>query len=356
MTRPARILIVDDTAYNRDLLVEELEDLGHDTVVAVDGVEALAMVAKAPPDLILLDLMMPRLDGFGVLSALRERPDAGEIPVIVVSAHHEIDRVVRGIELGAVDHLTKPIEPAVLAARVNAWLERGRARERERAYVAEIERQRARGDALLEAILPPEAVRELATTGRVLPRAHTGVAVMFLDVAGFSRFTTATAPKKVVELVTMMSDAAERAAHAAGIEKLKMVGDAAVVAGNLLQPHEAPVAACVACARQLMAEPWLAEHGLNLRGGLTLGPVISGITGRSRMAFDIWGQAVNTAAHLSGLPGGDVIYIDEPAAAALASPHAEPIGPMTLKGVDQIEVYKLVCAGPPGRGGSRPSR
>ncbi len=345
MTSTARILIVDDTGYNRDILTEELEDLGHETISAEDGIEALEMIAAEPPDLILLDLMMPRLDGFGVLAALRERPEAAEIPVIVVSAHHEIDRVVRGIELGAVDHLTKPIEPAILCARIRAWLERGRARERERTYLAEIERQRARGDALLEAILPAEAVRELAATGFVEPRAHRNVAVMFVDVAGFSRFTTATDPRKVVELVTMMSDAAERAARGAGVEKLKMVGDAAVIAGNLLLPHDAPVAACADCAARLMAEPWIAKHGLSLRAGLTLGPVISGITGRSRMAFDIWGQSVNTAAHLSGLPGGGAIYLDWPAAAALAAPAAEALGPMRLKGVDPIEVYRLQCTG-----------
>ncbi|WP_226577229.1 response regulator [Acuticoccus sediminis] len=349
MTEPARILIVDDTAYNRDILIEELEDLGHRTQTAVDGFDALERIAKAPPDLILLDLMMPRLDGFGVLTALRDRREYADIPVIVVSAHHEIDRVVRGIELGAVDHLPKPIEPAILGARVNAWLERSRARVRERAYVAEIEHQRARGDALLEAILPREAIRELSTTGRVEPRAHSDVAILFIDVAGFSRFTTATDPHEVVDVVSMLSDAAERSATAEGVEKLKMVGDAAVITGNLMRPHEAPVAACIACAKALMAEPWLKKYDLGLRAGLTYGPVLSGITGRTRMAFDIWGQAVNTAAHLSGLPGRDVIYLDG-RAAALGAPAAEPIGPMQLKGVAAIDVYRLCCepAGPVG--------
>ena len=121
MTRP-KILIVDDEPFNVDYLEQELEDLNYETISAVNGQEALDKVQSEAPDLVLLDIMMPILDGFEVLSCLKANPSTQHIPVIVISASNNLQSVVKGIQLGAEDYLPKPFEPTLLYARISSSL------------------------------------------------------------------------------------------------------------------------------------------------------------------------------------------------------------------------------------------
>src|ERR1700728_4607543 len=126
MTNPnAKILVVDDVAENRDLLLRRLTRLGFHLIdQAANGVEALAAIGSKAYDLVLLDIMMPELDGFGVLEALRADGRINHLPVIVISALSEIEPVVRCIELGAADFIFKPFNPTLLRARVLTTLEK----------------------------------------------------------------------------------------------------------------------------------------------------------------------------------------------------------------------------------------
>jgi adenylate cyclase len=120
MAERGLILIVDDEPLNVDLLEQELDLLGHDTIAAADGLAALAHLARQPVDLVLLDIMMPQLDGYEVLRRIKSDPELRHVPVIMISALDQLESVVRCIELGAEDHLPKPFEPVVLKARVGA--------------------------------------------------------------------------------------------------------------------------------------------------------------------------------------------------------------------------------------------
>jgi DNA-binding response OmpR family regulator len=131
--RPSRILVVDDVEDNRQLLRRRLEKQGYAVTCAEDGKKALAMVESDDPDLILLDIMMPELDGFAVLERLKANKHTRDIPVIVISALDDTASAVRCIEQGAEDFLPKPFDPVLLKARVGASLARKRARDRERA-------------------------------------------------------------------------------------------------------------------------------------------------------------------------------------------------------------------------------
>jgi len=122
---PAAVLVVDDVPENRDLLVRRLQRLGiNDVEQAANGVEALAAIERRNFDLVLLDIMMPELDGFGVLERLKANGRVNDLPIVVISALSEIEPVVRCIELGAEDFIFKPIDPALLPARVTATLEK----------------------------------------------------------------------------------------------------------------------------------------------------------------------------------------------------------------------------------------
>ena len=130
----SRILVVDDTASNRDLLTRRLLRDGHQIFTAEDGASALALIESEPFDLVLLDLMMPGMSGFEVLCRLKSDARARHVPVIVISALDELDMVVRCVEAGAEDYLPKPFNPTLLRARINASLERKWLRDREREF------------------------------------------------------------------------------------------------------------------------------------------------------------------------------------------------------------------------------
>ena len=137
---PARILVVDDIEDNRAVLQRRLERQGYAVECAASGGRALEMLAAAPFDLVLLDVMMPELDGFAVLERIKGDARTRDVPVIMISALDDLASVVRCIENGAEDYLPKPFEPVLLKARIGASLEKKRLRDRELAYLKQVER------------------------------------------------------------------------------------------------------------------------------------------------------------------------------------------------------------------------
>lgn len=134
------LLIVDDDEVNRDILGRILDRLGHRTLMAANGKEALALIEQQDVDLVLLDLMMPEMDGVELLDTIRSRDQICHVPVLMLSASDELEQVAVSIEAGAEDFLLKPFEPVLLRARINAALERKRLRDLERLKTTELER------------------------------------------------------------------------------------------------------------------------------------------------------------------------------------------------------------------------
>jgi putative two-component system response regulator len=133
------VLVVDDNEMNRDMLSRRLERQGYRVEVATDGARAIEMVERGSYDLVLLDIMMPEMNGYQVLERLKSKPDSRHIPVIMISALEEMESVVRCIELGAEDYVLKPFNPVLLKARVGASLEKKRLHDQEMRYRAQIE-------------------------------------------------------------------------------------------------------------------------------------------------------------------------------------------------------------------------
>lgn len=137
----ARVLVVDDTEANRDLLVRRLQREGHAAEEAVDGRQALAMLRAGAYDLVLLDIMMPEVNGYEVLQEMRADDGLRHLPVILISALGDTESITKGIELGADDYLPKPFNPHILRARVRASLARKRLHDREQLYARSLERE-----------------------------------------------------------------------------------------------------------------------------------------------------------------------------------------------------------------------
>ena len=142
-TRPSKVLIVDDNAQNLELLQAYLEELDCETVAACGGPEALDIVAKSPPDLLLLDIMMPQMSGFEVCRRLKSDPKTSAIPIIMVTALNEFGDIERGVESGTDDFVSKPVNKLELVVRVKTMLKLKHLTdklERTLAYLDEIEK------------------------------------------------------------------------------------------------------------------------------------------------------------------------------------------------------------------------
>ena len=149
-----RILVVDDDGLNRLLLSTSLEEEGYTVETAEDGRQALEMLHTRPFDVVLLDLLMPEMDGFQVLEQMKAGGSWQHIPVIVVSAANEMESVVRCIEMGATEHLPKPFDPVLLHARINASLTAKRLHDQEVLYLRQIQKEKKRVDDLLNVVIP----------------------------------------------------------------------------------------------------------------------------------------------------------------------------------------------------------
>ncbi|GJQ50750.1 putative histidine kinase [Candidatus Kuenenia stuttgartiensis] len=134
MTNPARVLIVEDKKTSRDILNERVNALGHISIPAENGLSALAQIREQPPDLILLDIMMPEMDGYEVLCHLKDSASWRHIPVIMISAIDDMKSIIRCIEKGADDYLTKPYNPVLLKARIGSCLMKKRLHDQEEQY------------------------------------------------------------------------------------------------------------------------------------------------------------------------------------------------------------------------------
>ncbi len=151
-----KILIVDDEPLNVDYLEQELEGSDYETISATNGEDALEKVKVELPDLVLLDIMMPLMDGFEVLSRMKVDESTREIPVIVISANNNLQSVVKGIELGAEDYLPKPFEPTLLHARITSSLEKKKLRDLEQLYLKSLEREFDIAREIQQGFLPTE--------------------------------------------------------------------------------------------------------------------------------------------------------------------------------------------------------
>ncbi len=339
------ILVVDDNDDNRFTLSLRLETCGYSNLVtAEDGRDALEKMRSGPIDLVLLDIMMPELDGYGVLAEMRADTALRDIPVVMISAVEDISSVVRCIELGAADYLTKPFDPVLLKARVDNCVDKSRHRALEAAYLKRIEGERRRADELLATVLPRSIVRALKRGGRLAPQRYDDVAVLFCDVVDFTAYSEKNTPETVFAELEMLTDRFEEIAAKHGLDKIKTVGDAFMATANLLSPLDEPVLAAGACALDMVAATQLVCPGWAVRIGIDNGPVAAGIMGKTQFQFDVWGDTVNTAARIEeyGRPGS--VSLSGRAWLHLRNQaQGRSLGFVDLKGKEKIEVIE--CTG-----------
>jgi len=340
------ILVVDDTEANRDLLSRRLSRSGHMVDTADGGKSAIEAVTNSTYDLILLDLMMPEMNGLEVLRLLKANPAVQHIPVMMISALDEINSIVTCIEAGAEDYIPKPFDPVLLGARIEASLERKRLRDREQAFLNQLKLEKNKTESLLFNILPEPIIRRIRQGEVEIADRFTEATILFSDLVGFTALANRCSPSRIVEILNHLFSAFDALAKRLKLEKIKTIGDAYMVAGGLPEqsPHHAVAVAEMALGMIEVVQETGARFGerLEVRIGVHSGEVVAGLIGRHRSIYDVWGDTVNTASRLesSGLPNR--VQISDATYQILKEVYAcERRGPVEIKGKGAMLTYFL---------------
>ena len=334
------ILIVDDNPVNRLLLGRGVEQQGHAVVFAQNGREALDLLRERDFDLMLLDVEMPELDGYQVLAELQVDPHLRDLPVVMTSALDELDSVVKCIEMGAEDYLTKPINSVLLRARINASLEKKRLRDQQRELISKF--------------ATTEVAEDLLTSGFSLGGKRADVSAMFCDIRSFTTIAEARDPAETIELLndyyTLMMDAI---GTQGGIVN-QIIGDGLMAIFGAPVPREDHHERAVLAARQMVELIRLFNDEQEARDkarieigiGIASGQVVAGYTGtQHRATYTCVGDTVNLAARLESHTKvvERPILIDENTRNGLGDGIVvEPQGELLLKGKTQpVNVYAV---------------
>jgi class 3 adenylate cyclase len=342
------LLVIDDNKVNRLLLARNLELMGHGATLAENGRVALETARREPFDLVLLDIEMPEMDGFQVLEQMRNDLQLRDLPVIVTSSLEGLDNVVRCIELGAEDYLTKPVNPVLLRARIGASLEKKRLRDQQKA--------------LVRRFATPEVAQDLQRDGFSLGGKRVRASVMFSDIRGFTPLAEAQPPEETIELLntyyTLMFDAI--AGHGGIVSQIAGDGLMAIFGAPVPLANHGEAAVRAALEMMEMIELFSVEQAqagkapIRIGIGISSGEMVAGYTGTNeRATYTCIGDIVNLAARLEAhtKEAQRGILIDEATRAALAADiDVEPLGPVVVRGKTQaVDVFAVASGEPPAR-------
>ena len=335
-----KLLLVDDNKVNRLLLARTLELAGHRVASAENGRIALEMLRKDPFDLLLLDIEMPEMDGFQVLEQVRGDLALRDVPVIVTSSLEGLDSVVRCIELGAEDYLTKPVNPVLLKARIGASLEKKRLRDQQKEFVRRF--------------AAPEVAQDLQQSGFALGGKRVHASVLFADIRGFTPLAEAQAPEETIELLntyyTLMFDAV--ASHGGIVSHIAGDGLMAIFGApvELANPADAAVHSALEMIEMIelfnVEQTSAGKPEIRIGVGIASGEMVAGYTGTNeRATYTCIGDVVNLASRLEQhtKEAKRAILVDATTRRTLSSSLSpESLGAVALRGKTQsVEVFAL---------------
>jgi class 3 adenylate cyclase len=336
----ARLLIVDDNKVNRLLLSRSVELQGYQPAVAENGRIALEMMRRDAYDLVLLDIEMPEMDGFDVLEAMTADAQLRDLPVLVTSSVEGTDSVARSITLGAVDYLTKPVNPVLLKARIAATLEKKRLRDDLKAMVRRF--------------ATSQVAQDVQQSGFTLGGKRVSASVMFADIRDFTPLVESQTPEETIDLLntwyTLMFDAIQ--GHDGVVNQ--MIGDGLMAMFGAPLPVDDHATRAVKAALEMidLVEMFNAERTaggkppIRIGVGIATGDMVAGYTGTSKRAtYTCVGDTVNLAARLEGHTkvAQRSILVDGATRAAIGNAFVlEALGAVQLKGkAAAVEVYAV---------------
>jgi len=375
VSTPAKILVVDDVALNVKLLADLLTVKGYRTSTATSGAEALAAIAAEPPDLVLLDVMMPGMSGYDVCRAIRADPAQAMLPVVLVTALDPAEERAKGLDAGADDFLSKPVSQSELLARVRSLLrikslyEEVLCQKRELAELNQsLERRVADGVSQLERVgrlkrfFSPQLAELIVAGGADDPlKSHRReITVVFVDLRGFTAFTETADPEEVMSVLGEYHAEIGRLVmeHEGTLERFS--GDGLMIFFNDPVPVADPAPRAVRMAQAMQYEVERLSVGWRKRGyelqmgvGIAQGfATIGGIGFPGRIDYGAIGNVTNLAARLCGEAHGGEILVSQRVCALLDGQIAvESRGELVLKGFQRpVPAFRVTVDTSPGVG------
>lgn len=337
------ILVVDDNRMNRLVLARNLEQQGHRVAFAENGRQALEMLGSQAFDLILLDIEMPEMDGYQVLEHLSADVHRRDLPVIMISAVEELNSVVRCIEMGAEDYLTKPFNPVLLKARVDASLEKKRLRDEQRA--------------LFRKFASDEVADELLNSGFSLGGRLVEATALFCDIRSFTTIAESQSPQATIELLNAYYGLMIGAVTNQGGIVNQMEGDGLMSIFGAPLPLEDHQQRAVLAAREMIAliegfnqtEARMQRAPLRIGIGIASGAVIAGYVGtQQRASYTCVGDTVNLAARLEAhtkVVGQPILIAENTRLGLDARIPVVPQGEVRLKGkTKSVKIFSVPVA------------
>jgi class 3 adenylate cyclase len=348
MIRPSKILIVDDEPFNIDYLEQELEDLGYVTVSARNGREALEKVTVEAPDLILLDVLMPIMDGLTLCRILKGDDETRLIPIVIMTALDGIDDRIKGIEAGADDFLTKPVNQRELLARIQTTL---RLKHTVDQKLSELRRMK---DHFAKFV--PEAVKRLVAANPEAPelaKHERDVSVLFLDISGYTRLSEQLPPEVLNRLVERYFSTFLDRIHEAGGDINETAGDGFMAIFQAADAHAHTVTAvqtalalldATAALNRTNSTPPLVIHmGLNSGRALVGSTRFEGAQG-TRWTFTASGPVTNLAARLAATAKAGQLLVGPETVRRLGQRYqVERLGREYLKNLGEtVDIYRVL--------------
>jgi adenylate cyclase len=336
----ARLLLVDDNKVNRLLLGRNLELMGHKVTAVENGRVALKTLKSETFDLMLLDIEMPEMDGFQVLSQLAKDLDLRDLPVIVTSSLEGVENVVRCIELGAEDYLNKPVNPALLKARIGASLEKKRLRDQQKE--------------LVRRFATAEVAEDLQQTGFSLGGKRVRGSVLFADIRDFTPLAESQPPEETIELLNTYYTLMFNAISGHGGIVSQLAGDGLMAVFGAPLPLAGHCDAAVRAALEMieLIELFNVERAsaskpqIRIGIGIASGEMVAGYTGTNeRATYTCIGDTVNVASRLEGhtkVAERAILVEGETRAGLRSDIQVDSLGPVAIRGKAQpVEVFAV---------------
>ena len=337
---PARLLVIDDNKVNRIVLSRNLEQQGHVVETAENGAEGLNKIRTQTFDLVLLDIEMPVMDGFQVLEACLNDVNLRQIPIIMTSAMEEIDAVVKCVELGAEDYLTKPVNAVLLRARVNASLEKKRLRDEQRK--------------LFRTFATKEVAEELLRTGFSLGGKKVTASILFADIRSFTTIAESLDPSETIDMLNRYFGSMFEAInnHNGAVNQLVGDGLMAVFGAPIYseQHREDALRAALQMLSQLniFNAEQAAQNKVQLKIGIGIasGEIIAGYIGtQNRAIYTCIGDIVNLASRIENHTKTALrpLLIDDNTRLGLSGVYElEDLGPTLFRGKQNlVNIYSV---------------
>lgn len=341
------ILIAEDNRDSRELVRDIVISLGHTPILAENGRIALEKIVEQPPDLVILDVNMPEMDGFEVCAAIKHTPVTAKVPVIMLTAQADVDSRVIGLGLGADDYLAKPFHPRELIARISTRL---RAKE----ITDSLHQQREQIRRTFERFVAHEIVEKLLEDPSSVQLGGTvaTVTVMFADLESFTTVAENADPPRLLDALNRYHSLIVHYIKANGGTVDKFLGDGVMALYNTPLPQPDHALSAVRTALQVlgalpdfhqMVDP-LFRLGVNF--GIHTGLAIVGNVGTpDLMDFTAIGDTVNLASRLEGLSDNSQITVSEETYQLVADyVIAERVGPRAVRGREEPVVTYLITA------------